>query len=181
MGRDWNDFKSGNRPGFTLIELLVVIAIIAVLASMLLPALSQAKAKAQTVRCVNHLRQLQLCWEMYLGDHGDWMPPNHVAVLGFGVTENVPGCWLRGNARTDRNTTNVEDGVFSVLRPGEALWLDTPADRHGQAANLSYADGHAATKRWRWPKACGDQEFLRPAANNQDQRDLADLQAMLPL
>jgi prepilin-type N-terminal cleavage/methylation domain-containing protein/prepilin-type processing-associated H-X9-DG protein len=94
---------------FTLIELLVVIAIIAILASMLLSALSRSKTKAQGIACLNNLRQLQLAWRLYAEDSRDY-------VTQPGDQRNQPYAWV--NVSMDFNPGNNDNtNVAKLLDP----------------------------------------------------------------
>jgi prepilin-type N-terminal cleavage/methylation domain-containing protein len=109
------------KSGFTLIELLVVIAIIAILAAMLLPALTKAKLRTQGIYCMNNHRQLALAWRMYTDDSRERLPyasedPSTAATLAA----TLPYTWVSGTLDNNPNNRSNWDPTIDIYK--SCLW-----------------------------------------------------------
>jgi prepilin-type N-terminal cleavage/methylation domain-containing protein len=125
--------RKSQRGGFTLVELLVVIAIIAILAALLLPALSKGKQQAQGIRCLSNMKQLTLAWMTYADEYGDHLATN-VAWAGFESPEPVDWAsgwedWSDPGDSDNTNALNLESPLGQLWPYSKSLGIyKCPAD-----------------------------------------------------
>lgn len=137
----------GLPAAFTLVELLVVIAIIGILAALLLPVLSNSKATAKSIACLNNLKQLELCCHLYSTDNNDYLVPNNSVYIIGSPGSNLKGTsWLVDlDARTELDPSNIVNGLLFQYNSSLGIY-HCPAD----ISRLETDDGKPLPQlRWR--------------------------------
>jgi prepilin-type N-terminal cleavage/methylation domain-containing protein len=271
--------RSSFRKGFSLVELLASMGIIAILASLLLPALARGRAFTKSLSCMNNMKQLQLGWQIYADDFNDVLPPNRWSSPTWNDGcpqgyQSASGTWVTGDCSSDpsewpirngvlfpyierislyrcpadnskvdgvyprrqrtrsyslsfymngsannfgwqvkskfsqisspssvftfieEHPNSIDDGVFFFHCPGDAgeqveqrdepnkyggaHWMNVVTDRHRRGLNLDFADGHAESWYWKWPKYFPNREADRDIENDLDYKDYQRIQAALP-
>jgi prepilin-type N-terminal cleavage/methylation domain-containing protein len=123
--------RFSSRTAFTLIELLVVVAIIAILASLLLPALAKAKTKAHGIGCMSNLKQLALSWAMYTTDNNEKVPMNN------GDTgRNYDQTWITGWLTLDGGDNLGHPGKNNPDNTNTVYVMNSPLWRYHQALGI---------------------------------------------
>lgn len=138
--------------GFSLIELLVVVAVIAILSALLLPVVGKAREKSTTTACLNNLRQLQICWQLYAGDNDDIMTPNNFVYIvqpgntNAGKLGEDSLTWCRSIAPLDNYPINDETSLLFPYNENAEIYhcpadrstvQDNPAKRRNRSYNMS--------------------------------------------
>jgi prepilin-type N-terminal cleavage/methylation domain-containing protein len=155
------------RPGFTLIELLVVIAIIAILAAMLLPALSNAKERAKRISCLNNLKQMGVCLNIYAGDNYEALPAaSYTPARGIGPWETYRLTDTSGaNGQLITNFEPTNHGFFystRLLPDGHIYYC--PSTTAGAVDPQFTYDNYTTATVGAWPaysRQAGSNPYLR--------------------
>ncbi|MDB6019235.1 MAG: hypothetical protein JWR19_3724 [Pedosphaera sp.] len=137
--------KRSGQAGFTLIELLVVIAIIAILAGLLLPALSKAKDRAKAVNCTNNSKQIALGLLMYASDSNELLPPLNIGTY----PPATPNWWFKilddtkylTSSSTSNNVWRCPSVLDSDINQGAVTYFKSPCEGYGPLEGNAFDTG----------------------------------------